>query len=194
MKVLVCVRLLRLLMARWLAWVASVLVSVISSVLASVFAVAGLLIVTVPVAAQGPARDPNRYQVSGDGQEVLDTQTKLAWRRCLEGMRLEVNRCVGEPATMSWPQAQAWATSQQVAEATWRVPTMDELTTVVDMTLPGSPIDGNLFPSTPKVYIWSATPNERTPTQAWTMFNANGYLMSAWQSVPYSLRLVRSRL
>ena len=73
------------------------------------------------------------------------------------------------------------------------VPSMDELTTIVDMTRPDSPIDDTLFPGTPKTYVWSATANERTPTQAWAMFNANGYLMSAWQSLAYSLRLVRSK-
>jgi hypothetical protein len=51
--------------------------------------------------------------------------------------------------------------------------------------------DRELFPDTPRVYVWSATVNERTPSQAWVMFYANGYMMSSWQSVEYCLRLVR---
>ena len=29
-----------------------------------------------------------RYTISSDGQEVTDTTTKLAWRRCAEGLAL----------------------------------------------------------------------------------------------------------
>lgn len=145
------------------------------------------------VSAQPSGRDA-AFIISADGQEVLDTQTRLVWRRCLEGQQLRAGRCEGEPMMLDWSVARARLANQPVMPGggPWRLPGMQELTTTVDMTQPGSPVDARLFPDTPRVYVWSADVNERMPTQAWAMFYANGYLMSAWQSLQYPVRAVRN--
>jgi Protein of unknown function (DUF1566) len=143
--------------------------------------------------AQAPKISPDRFQVSSDGQEVVDHETRLVWRRCLEGMRFEAGRCLGAPQSMVWSHGHDWAKQVSSAGNQWRMPTMMELTTVIDMNRHGAPVDNALFPDTPRVYVWSATVNERTPSHAWIMFYANGYMMSAQQSISYFVRLVREK-
>jgi hypothetical protein len=145
------------------------------------------------VRAQAPKMSPDRFQVSADGQEVIDQEKQLVWRRCLEGMHYEDGRCLGEPQPMAWASGQVWAKSITSSGSPWRMPTMIELSTMMDMSRHGSPLNATLFPDTPKAYVWSATVNERTPTHAWAMLYTNGYMMSSWQTVSYYLRLVREK-
>jgi hypothetical protein len=151
------------------------------------------LLLCLNVQAQAPKSSPDRFQVSADGQEVLDQDTRLIWRRCLEGMRYEAGRCLGEPQALAWSQGVDWAKAVSLPTTSWRMPTMMELTSVIDMNRHGAPVDPVLFPDTPRVYVWSATVNERTPSHAWVMFYANGYMMSAQQSISYFVRLVREK-
>ncbi len=145
------------------------------------------------VQAQALKVSPDRFQVSADGQEVIDQEKQLVWRRCLEGMRYEDGRCLGDPQPMAWASGHEWAKSVASSGGPWRMPTMIELSTMMDMSRHGSPLNAALFPDTPKAYVWSATANERTPTHAWTMLYTNGYMMSSWQTVSYYLRLVREQ-
>jgi Protein of unknown function (DUF1566) len=145
------------------------------------------------VRGQAPQMSPDRFQVSADGQEVIDQEKQLVWRRCLEGMRYEDGRCLGEPQPMAWASGHVWAKSITSSGNPWRMPTMIELSTMMDMSRHGSPLNATLFPDTPKAYVWSATVNERTPTHAWAMLYTNGYMMSSWQTVSYYLRLVREK-
>ena len=151
------------------------------------------LLLSLNVQAQAPKSSPDRFQVSADGQEVLDQDTRLIWRRCLEGMRYEAGRCLGEPQPLAWSQGVDWAKAVSMPTTSWRMPTMMELSSVIDMNRHGAPVDPVLFPDTPRAYVWSATVNERTPSHAWVMFYANGYMMSAQQSISYFVRLVREK-
>jgi hypothetical protein len=143
--------------------------------------------------AQVPKISPDRFQVSADGQEVIDQEKQLVWRRCVEGMRFEGGRCLGEPMPLVWASGHDWAKGIPSSGSPWRMPTMNELGTMMDMSSHGSPLNAALFPDTPKAYVWSATVNDRTPTHAWAMLNTNGYMMSSWQTVTYYLRLVREK-
>ena len=46
-----------------------------------------------------------RYTISSDGQEVTDTTTKLAWRRCAEGLRWDGKECTGKLKTFKYGEA-----------------------------------------------------------------------------------------
>ena len=55
------------------------------------------------VASAGQAQD--RFTISGDGQEVTDTTTRLAWRRCAEGLRWDGKACTGKLKTFKYAEA-----------------------------------------------------------------------------------------
>ena len=106
-----------------------------------------LAVGTPPAAAEAP---PGRYQIASE--EVLDTQTGLAWQR------------VSSAETMSWADAQAYC------KGVWRVPSMKELQTLVDETKAGPAIDATGFAdvSAASGYdYWSSSPVAGLSSLAW---------------------------
>ena len=51
----------------------------------------------------------------------------------------------------------------------WRLPTMEELLSIVDETQSCPTIDPIAFPDTPKGTFWTASPCEDDPNQAWVV-------------------------
>jgi len=66
----------------------------------------------------------SRYVIH-DG-EVFDSKTKLTWARCSVGQEWKHEHCVGTISTFTFADAQ-----KQANEA-WRVPTKDELVSLID--------------------------------------------------------------
>src|SRR5262249_37829178 len=75
-----------------------------------------------------PTRTPTtRYQLRGG--EVYDKTTDLTWQRCSIGQRWKEGAgCVGVIKQMSWDEAKGQAGSG------WRLPSKDELTTLIAPT------------------------------------------------------------
>jgi hypothetical protein len=71
--------------------------------------------------------------VSDDGQEVLDTQTNLIWRRCVEGMNWNGVTCEGNPLGVMLQEglSRALLQAHETAKA-WRLPNIKELASLVD--------------------------------------------------------------
>jgi len=97
------------------------------------------LVAAVPAAAQG------RYSVSPDGNEVADATTHLVWRRCAEGMRWNGRTCEGKLAKFFYHEAKQHAAD---SGAHWRLPTRDELVSIVAKGKKKPMIDGAAFPNT----------------------------------------------
>ena len=79
----------------------------------------------------------DRFKLSADGQEVHDSLTKLSWRRCTEGMSWNGKACAGKATKFSYANAQKYASAQ--ASGGWRLPTKDELLTLLDKTTKKKP-------------------------------------------------------
>jgi hypothetical protein len=75
-----------------------------------------------------------RYRNHGDGT-LTDLTTNLMWKRCSEGQEWINNTCVGDPRRITWHEAML--NSQQkswvsfASHNDWRLPTIDELRTLV---------------------------------------------------------------
>lgn len=88
---------------------------------------------------------PGRYTFPQTGT-VYDTKTKLTWQQSVD------------PGPYDLPGATSYCMSLGLAGGTWRVPTVKELLTIVDVTIIGTPtIDTVAFPKTPVEYFWSST-------------------------------------
>jgi hypothetical protein len=144
------------------------------------------------VASASQAQD--RFTISSDGQEVTDTTTKLAWRRCAEGLRWDGKACTGKLKTFKYSEAKDAAAAAAKGDAkAWRIPTKDELVALVDKTAKKKPlIDINAFPQTPAKPFWSIRPGSDDDLNAWLVNFANGKVTGNAGQRRFHLRLVRA--
>jgi hypothetical protein len=78
----------------------------------------------------------------------------------------------------------------------WRLPTVDELQTLIDRTRFNPAIDTDKFPDTPSNWFWSSSPDASDPDYAWLVAfylghvhllrRGNGAFVRAVRSVPAS--------
>jgi len=106
---------------------------------------------------------PGRYMIANG--TVYDTKTHLTWQQAV--------------STSTYPQAAAvsYCAGLNLNGATWRLPTMKELLTIVDLSVPppGPTIDPAAFPNTPGAYFWSSTLYNGTPGSAWSVLFYYGF-------------------
>ncbi|CAK0772067.1 exported hypothetical protein [Gammaproteobacteria bacterium] len=72
----------------------------------------------------------------------------------------------------------------------WRMPTVKELTGIVDFSRQDS-IDPGYFPNTPSSRFWSSTPHASYSDGAWYVSFDLGYVSSESRTTAYPVRLVR---
>jgi hypothetical protein len=108
------------------------------------------------------------------GAGVTDTATGLVW----------------QPMTGSMQRLSAAV--DYCADAGWRLPTLIELESIVDYTRSNPAIDTSVFPATPSVRFWTATPLLVPSGNQWTVDFTNGQTggLSATTS-SYWVRCVR---
>jgi hypothetical protein len=132
--------------------------------------------VRTPAGADPPA---GRYTVVNT--TVYDAKTKLTWQQF-------------EPATpYTWSSAKAFCASLGLNGAGWRLPTVKELVTLVDVSKQTSPsIDTTVFLGAAGHYFWSSTPLVREPGSAW-LVNFSGGATYAFGDITlaYDVRCVR---
>ncbi|GAA5182183.1 hypothetical protein GCM10025771_30850 [Niveibacterium umoris] len=161
---------------------------VCSSVLGVSLAAAALLLT-----AATPAVAEERYTVSADGQEVVDNTAHLVWKRCVEGMAWDGQKCAGKPVLFKLPAAKAQAASEAKASGKeWRLPTRDELVALVVKNKKKPMIDQALFPNTPPTQTWASRPGFDDNLNAWLVHFGNGRVFGNSGERKFGLRLVRS--
>ena len=136
-----------------------------------------------------------RYVISTNGNEVTDSVTGLIWRRCAEGMKITANGYSGTATAYSSDQAQSWAKNEALTSGKpWRLPSLKELSSIVDSSRCNPAIDTDAFPGTPGSPFWSAPPAADEPAYAWGVNFDYGYVDygSEHNSAGYRVRLVRS--
>ena len=76
----------------------------------------------------------------------------------------------------------------------WRLPTVKELSTIVDSSIPypGPTINTAYFPNTVSSYYWSSTTYAGSPDYAWGVYFYSGYVYRYGKSYRRYVRAVRS--
>jgi hypothetical protein len=119
---------------------------------------------------------PERYTIANG--TVHDTQTKLTWQQAF-------------PMSLyAWADATAYCSGLSLDGAGWRVPSINELQTIVDESTNPS-IDLSTFPMTPSEYFWSSSIVVEDPSRAWTAFFTNGSTYSFVMTAQKNVRCVR---
>jgi hypothetical protein len=96
------------------------------------------------------------YTDNGDGT-VTDNVTGLMWQKA-----------VSATATYTWAQAVAYCPTLILAgHGDWRLPSVIELVSIVDVGQSNLSINGIYFPNTPSTWFWSSSPVAGSPSGAW---------------------------
>ena len=138
----------------------------------------------------------NRFQ-SADGGLVTDTVTGLQWQRCIAGLQYNevVGRCVGMPRRYSFNEAESFAELEsERSEFDWRVPSRDELATLVISDCRHPALDTSAFPNTPISSFWSNSVSPNVDEFAWAIYFGDGESSYMFTDDRLYLRLVRGDL
>lgn len=137
-----------------------------------------------------PSTPAPRFIRNGNGT-VSDQQTGLMWKQCLEGQR-GVN-CMGQPNFMSWDTAKHVAGqlshSRFAGYSDWRLPTVQELETIVEKQCQAPAINLQIFPHSPSQGVWSVS---EANYNAWSMDFGQGRAFPAFKAGGKNVRLVRN--
>jgi hypothetical protein len=145
-----------------------------------------------PLGAMNPARPTTDY-VDNDNGTVTHIPTGLMWQRCANGQVWAGSACSGSATLHTWAEAKG-LTSNFVGKTDWRLPTEDELLSLVDYTADSPALNTTLLPSTPlTVGFWSATANILHPGNAWeTDFARGNAIANSSTTSGRFVRLVRT--
>jgi len=125
--------------------------------LAPALAILLFALCTLPAAAQEcrddiPASTPaERFVLLRDGT-LVDRHNGLRWQRCAVGQHWNGTGCSGEAAMLTRAGAAHHSGNG------WRLPTLQELGSIVELRCRQPAIDLTLFPNAPAGNFWSATP------------------------------------
>jgi len=139
----------------------------------------------------------SRYKINASSNEAYDTKTGLTWKRCAVGQgdaHVSERGCGGPPRPMTWDKA------VRQGDGVWRLPSVEELKTLLRPELCGVPhwkINDVVFPNNyseigGQPWYWTRT--EFGARDAWAVrfsdgvtYSFNSYL----RTVTLAVRLVR---
>jgi hypothetical protein len=124
---------------------------------------------------------------------VIDRQTGLGWQGCTRGQA--GISCSGTATTSTLPQALTYCEGLSWGGYDdWRLPSRNELQSIVDYNSVSPSIDTDVFPLAPSGYFWSSSSRADSLDSVWVFdFDAGG-MGSDQTSNVYWVRCVRSGL
>ena len=141
--------------------------------------------------AQYPC-NPHSYTMLAGGIMVKDNVTGLIWEN-----KTDDNSIHDKDNTYNWYNAQdvfiATLNSQNFGGfSDWRLPTIKELTSIVDRDRYNPSINTAFSPNTVSFYYWSSTTRADSPSLAWVVYFYYGYVDAGHKSYyDFYVRAVR---
>jgi len=118
-----------------------------------------------------PSTSPTqRFHLNQDGS-ITDQQTGLQWSRCSLGQSWKDNTCQDKP------QALPYAIAALAVEEGWRLPTVSELSSLIELRCSGPAINNNIFPTTTTAIYWTATRFVNLDGSFWQVHFLHGEIM-----------------
>ena len=110
------------------------------------------------------------YKDNGNGT-VTDYVTGLIWQKCSMGTNNDAT-CSGAPTIVNAGLAVNYCNTLSLASKTWRLPTIKELSTLIDLGKYNPSIDSTVFPNTGLYLHWSSNIGGAA---GWTLSFIDGY-------------------
>jgi len=108
-----------------------------------------------------------RFTDNGDGT-VSDNGTGLVWQKCSRGQ--DATTCSGTATTANWQTALQYCRNLTLDDRSWRLPSVNELGSIVDYSVENPSINTAFFPNTESLYYWSSTTWGDSKTHAWEFY------------------------
>ncbi len=126
------------------------------------------------------------FSDNGDGT-ITDHDTGLIWMQASADIDND-----GNPDTMGWETALGYCGTLEFADQTdWRLPTNNELQSIVDYGSHSPAIDTQYFPDTTSFIYWSSTTYVNNTAYAWLGHFSSGAVYGATKSTNCYVRAVR---
>jgi hypothetical protein len=115
----------------------------------------------------GPSKGSSSSFTDNNDGTVKDNATGLIWQKCSQGQNND-STCSGSAMYANWTAALNYCSNLNLAGRTWRLPTVNELGSLLDTTKTIQPtIDTTAFPNTVANGYWSSTTYAPGTTLAW---------------------------
>jgi len=119
--------------------------------------------------------DDGTYQKGVARTFTTGGNTGLLWQRCSAGQNYQATTCSATALTFTWDQANTYCSNLGIAGKTWRLPTVNELRSLVDYGKSSFPaIDTAVFPNTQSSGYWSSSTYAQFTSFAWYVNFSNG--------------------
>ena len=124
----------------------------------------------------GSAAMPDARYIALQNGTVYDQRTGLMWKQCPEGAA-GIGCTAGEPLLLTLEEARRRAREWRFAgHADWRLPSQEELRSLLQGRCYGVDIDSYTFPRTPAGHFWTDDPASYYPGSAWMLDFGHGHL------------------
>lgn len=123
---------------------------------------------------------------------VTHKTSGLMWSVCSLGQTFEKGTCTGKAKQLNWQNAMDSAQKSHLAGYDdWRLPSIDELNSIVEVGCHNPAINTEVFPTTSGSGYWSSSTVARMKSNARAMFFFYGEDGNFYKHNPYYVRLVR---
>ena len=138
-----------------------------------------------------PSAPDSRYVVNAAQGTVLDQQTGLTWKRCVEG-RSGTLCDAGSTAYLNWGAALRRAEASAFAGyKDWRLPNSKELESLVEVACYAPALNATVFPNDPQTVVWASSPLANDAYYAWYVYFDLGNSSRDYRYNDNAVRLVR---
>lgn len=118
-------------------------------------------------------------ELTKNGDVVSDTSTGLEWQDD------------ATPSRMTWQGSIDYCEALSLDGGNWRLPNLNELTSLVDDTKSNPSIDTTVFENTISNYYWSSTTNASLTSYAWVVYFNVGNQYNHYKTLSLYVRCVR---
>jgi len=128
---------------------------------------------------------------------ITDKKNNNTWLRCPVGMSWDGSSCGGISLKYTWVEAvvevEELNKKKLAGRNDWRLPTVEELMTVVEKRCFKPAIDLKAFPFSPESGFWTDTAVDGVQPRAWVVHFLNGNQYIANKSQTWRLRLIADK-